>query len=313
MTTLSSCSKCHTSHRDGDRCCDRFLSCYSCGQSGHTSRRCKIAASRNIRKPFVNSPEKVESDPSPVFGKTCNYCKETGHFSKECPQIASKTCDHCKASGHLFNKCPIRCSGVEICSSLTGGLIKVYPPTVINVDPPLSSTSEVGKFNDTNVPNTIACHNCLQIGHMARHCKSPKVYGVICDNCKQVGHIKRRCPYPIVIKDKWYGYSNVDDVKVNCPQQSETVTVNVMSIPTPPVLPSTIHLLEIDRLHKQLQTAQLKIEEVLDEKLCIICQDEPISFCILPCAHYKYCKNCIATITECSICRGEIKERKQIF
>ena len=43
-----------------------------------------------------------------------------------------------------------------------------------------------------------------------------------------------------------------------------------------------------------------------EEKLCVICMDEPIQMLATPCGHFSYCGQCITKLKKCGICRSRI-------
>jgi hypothetical protein len=65
-----------------------IITCWSCGQNGHTNRECQQR--RNL---------------------TCYSCGKEGHISRNCSQ-KQQSCYACKEQGHLRHNCPnISCSG----------------------------------------------------------------------------------------------------------------------------------------------------------------------------------------------------------
>ena len=53
-----------------------------------------------------------------------------------------------------------------------------------------------------------------------------------------------------------------------------------------------------------------------EDKLCIICQDNPKTQACIPCGHKLFCKSCESnyqTLKVCSVCRAPIKQIIQIY
>ena len=60
---------------------------------------------------------------------------------------------------------------------------------------------------------------------------------------------------------------------------------------------------------EQSQPLQLSQTSQTEEKLCIICCDEPANMVLLPCGHLFSCQRCAHMLDECSICRKRITGR----
>ena len=99
--------------------------CYSCEEDGHLSRNCpnkKLRFSTNVveyqGKEYEDMMAKITSveeknqdnrDMSKVF---CYCCRETGHFTDECPKkrkdLSRIQCYKCRNLGHYSSNCPER-------------------------------------------------------------------------------------------------------------------------------------------------------------------------------------------------------------
>lgn len=59
-----------------------------------------------------------------------------------------------------------------------------------------------------------------------------------------------------------------------------------------------------------LQTAQdpaAELEKIRDSHMCKVCMDAEIDMVFLPCAHMVTCSTCALALTQCPICRNDIK------
>ena len=46
---------------------------------------------------------------------------------------------------------------------------------------------------------------------------------------------------------------------------------------------------------------------------CVVCMDEEKTHVILPCGHYCVCAKCLATLTQCPVCRKEIQQTVRCY
>ena len=92
---------------------------YSCEEDGHLSRNCPNKKPRSPTNVVEYHGQKYEEmmaktipmeekrDMSTVF---CYYCRETGHFTDECPEkkkgLSHIQCYKCKNMGHYISGCP---------------------------------------------------------------------------------------------------------------------------------------------------------------------------------------------------------------
>jgi len=58
---------------------------------------------------------------------------------------------------------------------------------------------------------------------------------------------------------------------------------------------------------------QEKLEELLDEKKCLICTDRLRNTLIVPCGHISVCELCVTPLRKCPICRGPIEKTMKAF
>ena len=66
-------------------------------------------------------------------------------------------------------------------------------------------------------------------------------------------------------------------------------------------------------LRDAIQLARLGSQSSGSEPKCAICLNESVSFAIVPCGH-TFCNACVKRMyTDCSICRGKIKDRLKLF
>jgi hypothetical protein len=70
--------------------------------------------------------------------------------------------------------------------------------------------------------------------------------------------------------------------------------------------------LELDRAILE-EERSLLMNDVDNDKLCIICMDAPITTILMPCNHVKYCSKCAEKLSECSVCRTSIHEYQKIY
>jgi hypothetical protein len=59
-----------------------------------------------------------------------------------------------------------------------------------------------------------------------------------------------------------------------------------------------------------------KMQQIEDDRTCIICLDHPRTHLIMPCFHFIACSDCIqnfAVGSECPVCRTRVMETKQVF
>ena len=49
------------------------------------------------------------------------------------------------------------------------------------------------------------------------------------------------------------------------------------------------------------------------KKRCVICYKRERQYVVAPCGHYKLCKDCVAKVTQCPICRTHIVHRVKVF
>lgn len=73
-------------------------------------------------------------------------------------------------------------------------------------------------------------------------------------------------------------------------------------------LSSTIK--SLDRVRMKLKEARKKKQE--QEKLCIICYDQPKNHAIVDCGH-RFCSNCLKKCQRCPLCNGPIIKTIPIF
>lgn len=93
-------------------------------------------------------------------------------------------------------------------------------------------------------------------------------------------------------------------IKNICPKLSYCPTVIDFCYMEEPIV--------MNQTTKSVAPVPIKVEDDQD-KLCCICIDKTITHIVTPCGHYKYCADCVKTITKCSICNQQIADRFKVY
>ena len=67
-----------------------------------------------------------------------------------------------------------------------------------------------------------------------------------------------------------------------------------------------------DSLKKKINFSETAKCEAADESCCI-CLDSNISYCPIPCGHYKFCFECIKTLKTCAFCQSPMQGFMRIY
>eukprot|EP00941_MAST-03F_sp_MAST-3F-sp1_P006193 g6193.t1 len=75
-----------------------------------------------------------------------------------------------------------------------------------------------------------------------------------------------------------------------------------------------------DQIRKLLKAAtnalnakDIELQNLADEKLCIVCLERRRTTLLSPCNHFSLCENCAVKCKSCPVCRSEVRESVRIF
>ncbi|KAK1394513.1 hypothetical protein POM88_013569 [Heracleum sosnowskyi] len=227
--------QCYMCKNFGHLCCATYtptvggkLSCYRCGQSGHTGLACKISR---------GGPNEIESPSS------CYKCGEGGHFARECTNLAKpytrlpggpkkmespSTCYKCGQGGHFARECS---DSVKPYTRLPGRPNKMDSPSTCYKcgqgghfarecsDLVKAATKFLG--GPTQMESPSSCYKCGGEGHFARECSnspmaSTRLQGGLfemesissCYRCGGEGHFARECTSSVEAHTRLHEYPN---------------------------------------------------------------------------------------------------------
>ena len=79
----------------------------SCSPGSSSTRSCPPgSSSTRSRSPGPSNKTRLPTLSFVNSAFICNFCKEEGHFEKECSVLREKKCYTCNGFGHLSKKCP---------------------------------------------------------------------------------------------------------------------------------------------------------------------------------------------------------------
>ena len=67
------------------------------------------------------------------------------------------------------------------------------------------------------------------------------------------------------------------------------------------------------KLKKELEGIKKELEKHQEEKLCVVCYDNPRVIVVHPCNHYCLCANCRNQLRKCPVCNKYIQSSEKIF
>ncbi|KAG7627262.1 Zinc finger CCHC-type [Arabidopsis thaliana x Arabidopsis arenosa] len=208
-----------------------WVSCYSCGEQGHTSFNCPTPTKR--RKPCFICGSLEHGAKQCSKGHDCYICKKTGHRAKDCPdkyKNGSKgaVCLRCGDFGHDMILCKYEYSKEDlkdiqcyVCKSF-GHLCCVEPGNSLSWAVSCYRCGQLGHSglacgrhyeesneNDSATPERLfnsreasECYRCGEEGHFARECPNSSSISTshgresqtLCYRCNGSGHFARECP-----------------------------------------------------------------------------------------------------------------------
>ncbi|KAG7564319.1 Zinc finger CCHC-type [Arabidopsis suecica] len=208
-----------------------WVSCYSCGEQGHTSFNCPTPSKR--RKPCFICGSLEHGAKQCSKGHDCYICKKGGHRAKDCPdkyKNGSKgaVCLRCGDFGHDMILCKYEYSQEDlkdiqcyVCKSF-GHLCCVEPGNSPSWAVSCYRCGQLGHTglacgrhyeerneNDSsslsfpeNNREASECYRCGEEGHFARECPNSSSISTsqgresqsLCYRCNGAGHFARECP-----------------------------------------------------------------------------------------------------------------------
>lgn len=158
--------------------CRKLAACQKCGEKGHKTDNCQKdvqTTPSSLILPLMdlnlNQPETT------VEQKVCNYCKNEGHFIRDCPKITR--CRKCGDKNHRLLDCPLTVKTDNVAD---------VDPTLAKLLMDLKRGAVLGEA--TTADNTKICRYCKAEGHNIRDCKKIPP----CQKCGERKHKTQDCP-----------------------------------------------------------------------------------------------------------------------
>ncbi|KAF4669407.1 hypothetical protein FOL47_002567 [Perkinsus chesapeaki] len=173
--------KCHNCGGTGHmiKQCPEPPLCRICKKAGHKSGECQMRHGRYEIRTDAESP-------LPLLwhaGVQCLQCLQYGHMARDCPN--PRVCHRCGEPGHESRSCPNPLRNRVIVGQYADA---AAGRTVVAANVPFGMIQGTGAGRRDS--SGVQCLQCLQYGHIARHCPNPRA----CHRCGMTGHESRMCP-----------------------------------------------------------------------------------------------------------------------